>query len=79
MRIAEFAGEKVLKSVNIWHSYGQKGGLCCALSSTSSSVVAAARDNHLLSCNFTKYSYTEIFTDFKKKFTDRLSNRPFLI
>jgi len=61
-----------LKSVNIWHSYGQKGGLCLALSSTSSSAVegrTSARDNHLLACNFAKYSP-------KKNFTGILSNKP---
>jgi len=31
--------KQFLKSVNIWHSYGQKGGLRHALSSTISSVV----------------------------------------
>ena len=31
--------KQFLKSVNIWHSYGQKGGLHHALSSTISSVV----------------------------------------
>jgi len=30
----------ILKSVNIWHSYGQSSGLCRALSSTFSTVVA---------------------------------------
>ena len=52
-----------LKSVNIWHSYGQKCGLCLALSSTSSSAVegrTSARDNHLLACNFAKYSPKKI-------------------
>jgi len=32
--------KKTLKSVNIWLNYGQKRGLCHALSSTFSSVVA---------------------------------------
>jgi len=31
---------KLFKSVNICHSYGQKGGLCVPLSSTFGSVVA---------------------------------------
>jgi len=47
-----------LKSVNIWHSYRQKGGLCCALSSTFSRLVPGAQsalDNHLHACNFAKY------------------------
>jgi len=50
---------KILKSVNIWHSYGQKCGMRRALSSTFSSVVArrrrrtqSARDNHLVAGNF---------------------------
>jgi len=34
-----FAWLKKLKSVNIWHSYEQKGALCNALSSTCSSMV----------------------------------------
>jgi len=34
----------------------------------------SARDNHLLACNFAKYSLI-----YKKKFTDRLSNKPILI
>jgi len=33
----------------------------------------SARDNHLLACNFAKYSPIVIF------FTHRLSNKPFLI
>jgi len=33
----------------------------------------SARDNHVLACNFAKYSPIE------KKFTDRLSSKPFLI
>jgi len=32
----------------------------------------SARDNHFLACNFAKYS------QIKKKFTHRLSNKPFL-
>ena len=32
--------KKICKSVNIWHSYWQKGGLSRALSSNFSSVVA---------------------------------------
>ena len=35
--------------------------------------VQSARDNHVLACNFTKYSMI------LKKFTHRLSNEPFLI
>jgi len=66
-----------LKSVNIWQRYGQNGELCLALSSTFISVVASrtksARDNLVPSCNFAKYS------QIKKKFTGRLSNKPFLL
>jgi len=35
--------KKNCKSVNIWHSYVQKGGLCCALSLTFSNAVVAMR------------------------------------
>ena len=42
MFIAESASEKCFKSVNIWHSYGQKGGL----SSSFSSVVAQTHKVH---------------------------------
>jgi len=65
--------KKVLKSVNIWHSYEQKGALCRALSSTFISVAARARYNHFLACNFAKYSPILIF------FTGKLANKPFLI
>jgi len=47
--------------VNIWRSCGQKCGLCNALSSTCSSVVARrtkCRWQNLLACNFAKYSKT---------------------
>ena len=44
------------KSVNIWHSYGQEGGLCHALTAVWWPDTQSARDNHLLTCNFAKCS-----------------------
>ena len=44
-----------------------------ALSSSFSSVLTNARDNHVLACNFAKYSPILIF------FTDGLTNKPVLI
>jgi len=55
---------KKLKSVNIWHIYGLKGGLCRALYSTFSSVLARRTKcsrQQRLACNFAKYSPIFIF------------------
>jgi len=48
-----------LKSVNIWQSYKQEG--CCLkhsvhLATTLLKDKESARDNHILACNFAKYS-----------------------
>jgi len=63
--------------VNIRHSYGQWGGLCRALSLAFSGEVVmrtkCMRQPH--SCLL----LWQIFTDLKKIFTDRLSNKSFLI
>ena len=47
------------ESVNIYDSYRQKGGLCrtfVRLIAVWWSGTQSARDNHLLACNFAKYS-----------------------
>ena len=51
--------EIFFKSVNIWRSYGQKG--VCVMHFLRLLAVCwpgaqSARDNHLLTCNFAKYS-----------------------
>jgi len=48
---------KFFKSLNIWHSYGQKGGLSSVLI-LSWPGAQSARDNHLLAYNDAKYSPT---------------------
>jgi len=55
--VAESASKKnFLKSVNIWHSCGQKVDLRRVFSSTAIAVwwpgAETARDNHLIACNF---------------------------
>jgi len=44
----------------------------CALDQHTAKDEESARDNHVLACNFAKYSAI-------KKFTGRLRNKPFLI
>jgi len=71
MFIAESASEKCFKSVNIWHSYGQKGGL----SSSFSSVVAQTHKVH----ETTTFLLQTLLNIHQFFFTGRLSNKPFLI
>jgi len=77
MFIAESVSEKqILKSVNIWQSYKQERD-CFAhfvrLAKTLLNDKESARNNHVLVCNFAKYSPILIF------FTHRFSNKRFLI
>jgi len=61
--------------VNICQRYKQEGGCLThfvRLANTLLKDEESARDNHVLACNVAKYSPI-------KKFTDGLSNRPFLI
>ena len=62
--------------MNIWQSYNQERD--CFVHFLSLLAVCwpsaqSARDNHVLACNFAKYS------PIKKNFTHRLNNKPFLI
>jgi len=62
--------------VNIWQSYKQDRGCLVhfvRLATTLLNDEENAGDNHVLACNFVKYPSIIIF------FTDRLSNKPFLI
>jgi len=63
--------------MNIWHSYGQKGGLFCALSVTFSNMVASGQA-HEVHKRFLLVTLPNIHR-FNKNFTGRLSNKPFLI
>ena len=68
---------KKVKFVNILQSYKQERGCLMyfvRLATTLLKDAESARDNHVLACNFAKYS--QILKFF---FTDRLSNKPFLI
>jgi len=50
---------KLLKSVNVWQSCKQEGGCLVhfmGLATTLLKDEESARDNHLLACNFAKYS-----------------------
>ena len=72
--IAQSVSEKELKSVNIWQTYSQeRGSLVHFLSLLAVCWPGAqsARDNHVLACNFAKYS--PIFKMFS--FTDSAINR----
>ena len=51
------------------------GGLCAPGQHSAKRLKKSARDTHVLVCNFAKI----IFANFKEIFTDRLSNKPFLI
>jgi len=69
------ASEKKVKSVNIWQSYKQeRGGLVhfLRLLAVHWPGAQSAWDNYLPACNFAKY------LPILKKFTDRLSNKPFI-
>ena len=51
--------KKLVKSVNIWQSYKQERDCFVHFLRLFSSVLAkrtSARDNHVLACNFAKYS-----------------------
>jgi len=69
--------KKCLKSVNIWQSYKQERGCLVhfvRLAITLLKDEESARDSHVLACNFANvHRFQNIF------FTDRLSNKPFLI
>jgi len=67
---------KKIKSVNISQNYTQEGGCLLQflrLLAVFRSGAQSARDNHVLACNFAKYSPILIV------FTGRLSNKPSLI
>jgi len=68
--------KKLSKSVNIWQSYKQERGCLMHFAHLANTLIKdeeSARDNPVLACNFAKY------LPIQKKFTDRLSNKPFLI
>ena len=68
--------KKFLKSVNILQSYKQERGCLMHFARMTITLLKdeeSARDNHVLACNFAKYSSIVFF------FTDRLSNKPFLM
>jgi len=69
-----------LKSVNIWQSYKQERDCLVhfvRLANTLLEDWESARNNHVLDCNFAKYS--PISKNFFHSFTHRLSSKPFLI
>jgi len=71
--------EKNLKSVNIWQSYKQERDYLVHflhLLAVCWPGAQSARDNHVLSCNFVKYS---LIKKIKTFFIHTLSNKPFLI
>jgi len=79
--IAESVSEKKLKSVNIWHSYRQEGGLFRALYASGHHIAKRRirkctrqlTDSSInLACNFANIYWL-------KNFTDRLINKLFLI
>ena len=52
--------KEVLKSVNMWHSYGQKGRVDCVAHFLQLLAVwwpgaESARDNHVLACDFVNF------------------------
>jgi len=64
--IAVSAIAKLLKSVNIWQRYKQERGclvyfLCLLVHVVCLPGAQSARDNHVLACNFAKYSHILIF------------------
>ena len=68
--------KNVLKLVNIWQSYKQERGCLIHFARQAKTLLndeGTARVNHVLACNFAKYSPILIF------FTRRVSNKPFLI
>ena len=55
--IAESVSDRCFfKSVNIWQSYTQERDCLVHLASTLLKDGESARDNHVLACNFAKYS-----------------------
>jgi len=79
--IAESVSEKKLKSVNIWHSYRQEGGLFRALYASGHHIAKRQirkctrqlTDSSInLACNFANIYWL-------KNFTDRFINKLFLI
>ena len=72
------SAEFYFKSANIWQSYKQECGCLMHLARMANTLLLdeeSARDNHVFACNFAKINIHL----FKKKFTLRLSNKPFLI
>ena len=68
--------KKILRSANIWQSYQQERDCLVhflRLVAMCWPGAQSAWDNHVLACNFAKYSLTLFF------FAHRLSNKPFLI
>ena len=58
-RTVESVSEKKLKSVNIWQSYKQERGCLVHFARRANTLLKdeeSARDNHVLACNFAKYS-----------------------
>ena len=52
-------GKNILKSVNIWQSYMQERGCLMHFARLANTLLKdeeSARDNHVLACNFAKYS-----------------------
>jgi len=62
--------------MNIWQRYKQERGCLVhfvRLATTLLKAEESVQDNHVLACNFAKYS------PIKNIITDRLSNKPFSI
>ena len=57
--MAESVSEKKLKSVNIWQSYKQECGCLVHFARLTNTLLKdeeSAQDNHVLACDFAKYS-----------------------
>ena len=57
--VSELSVNKISKSVNIWQSYKQVRGCLmhfARLANTLLNDEESTRDNHVLACNFAKYS-----------------------
>jgi len=70
--MAESVSEKKLKSVNIWQSYKQERGCLVHFARLTNTLLKdeeSAQGNHVLACDFAKYSPIK-----KNSFTDSAIN-----
>ena len=65
--------KEILKSVSVWQSYKHKRGCLmrfARLANTPLKDEESARDNHVLACNFAKYSPIKKITDRQSQTAD---------